>query len=282
MSAELGTDRAAGGRIEALRFVALGDSVTVGIGDRVDGTWRGWAALLAQSLASSYAVSFTNLAGVGATAARVRSEQLPVALRLRPRLASLIVGINDTMRSTYDPARLRADVMAAADALVGAGASLLLVRFHDHGRVFGLPAPLRRPLARRIATVNAIYDEVHATYGGHRVDLSANPDVYSRAAWSVDRLHPSERGHRWLARSFAETLSAGGIAVARPPCPDSADGQEPSVWRDVDWMVRKGVPWAARRAGDLAPWLVRLAVGEAAQALRGQRTEVGRRSVMAD
>ncbi|MCI3227346.1 SGNH/GDSL hydrolase family protein, partial [Streptomyces sp. NP-1717] len=30
-----------------LRYAALGDSLTAGVGDRVEGGWRGWAALLA-------------------------------------------------------------------------------------------------------------------------------------------------------------------------------------------------------------------------------------------
>ncbi len=35
-----------------MRFAALGDSVTLGIGDQMpQGGWRGWAALLAGSLA---------------------------------------------------------------------------------------------------------------------------------------------------------------------------------------------------------------------------------------
>ena len=35
-----------------MRFVALGDSITAGYGDRMPGGgWRGWAALLAAGLA---------------------------------------------------------------------------------------------------------------------------------------------------------------------------------------------------------------------------------------
>ncbi|MET4927636.1 hypothetical protein P3L51_35655, partial [Streptomyces sp. PSRA5] len=33
-----------------LRFAALGDSLTAGVGDRVEGGWRGWAVLLAEAL----------------------------------------------------------------------------------------------------------------------------------------------------------------------------------------------------------------------------------------
>ena len=70
------------------------------------------------------------------------------------------------------------------------------MRFHDHGRVFHLQEPLARPLERRIDSLNEAYD-------GIRVDLAACPDVYRRDFWSVDRLHPSELGHRRLAGEFA-------------------------------------------------------------------------------
>ncbi len=242
-----------------VRFAALGDSTTVGVGDPVPGGWRGWARLLAEALASSYDVSFCNLARSGATSAEVRETQLDEAVAHRPDLASLVVGVNDTMRSTWDPARVRDDLLACADALHGTGALLLTARFHDHSAVFGLPAVLRRPLARRIEEVNAAYDEVHAAYGGIRLDLSERPEVRARVFWSVDRLHPSELGHRALARCYAERLVAAGFAF-EPPSTERDGGYVPSWRSDVAWMMTEGAPWMGRRARDLGPWAVRMAV----------------------
>jgi lysophospholipase L1-like esterase len=37
--------------MRTVRFVALGDSLTEGVGDPVGEAWRGWAALLADGLA---------------------------------------------------------------------------------------------------------------------------------------------------------------------------------------------------------------------------------------
>jgi GDSL-like lipase/acylhydrolase family protein len=188
-------------------------------------------------------------------------EQLPQALSLRPQLASVVVGINDAMRSTFDPARMRADLFTVADQLTGAGASLLMVRFHDHGRVFGLPGLLRGPLARRIEAINAVYDEIHAVFGGTYVDLAAWPEVYTRAAWSVDRLHPSERGHRQLARTFAELLHAAGLG-APPPALELGGGIAPSRWAELAWLITKGLPWVGRRTRDLGLWATKLALTE--------------------
>jgi lysophospholipase L1-like esterase len=244
-----------------LRLAALGDSTTFGIGDPVPGGWRGWSRLLAGALATSYDVSSCNVAVSGATSASVRELQLGPALAHRPDVASLIVGVNDTMRSSWDPARIRDDLMTCADALHGSGALLLTARFHDHGAVFGLPGVLRRPLAARIETVNRIYDEVHATYGGLRLDLATRPEVTTRAFWSVDRLHPSELGHRALARLYADLLAGTGLEF-EPPALEPEGGPDQSWRRDVAWMVTEGAPWFGRRARDLGPWAVRMALSE--------------------
>jgi lysophospholipase L1-like esterase len=251
-----------------LRFVALGDSVTVGIGDRQGNAWRGWASILAESLADTYQLSFDNLASIGATTSRLRDEQLPRALELRPDLVSLVIGVNDTMRSTFDPAVLRAELNDIARRLTSTGARLLMVRFHDHGRVFGLPQSLRKPLDRRISALNSVYDEIHRTYGGFYLDVATNPNVYTRAAWSVDRLHPSEQGHRWLARGFAELLHRSGVPLASVPSLECAADGRPNKWQDFAWLVTKGIPWVGRRARDLGPWAVCLVASELAARAR--------------
>jgi lysophospholipase L1-like esterase len=255
-------------RTTYLRFAALGDSTTVGVGDPVPGGgWRGWARLLAESLATAYDVSFCNLAVSGATSTGVLAGQLEDGLAHRPTHASLIVGVNDTMRSTWDPSRMRTELMTCAEALHGVGAELITARFHDHGEVFGLPLVLRRPLGQRIETVNRIYDEVHAAYGGIRLDLATRPEIRERAFWSVDRLHPSERGHRALAAAYSELLHERGLVFA-PPCRQPEGGFPPSWRRDVAWMVAEGAPWMGRRARDLGPWAARMAVSEARGAVR--------------
>ncbi|TDW95163.1 lysophospholipase L1-like esterase [Kribbella pratensis] len=269
----------------SLHYVALGDSTTVGVGDPMNGSsttdlsgagarpgegWRGWASLLADSLASTHRVTFSNYATSGATVPVVATEQLPSTGDGPVDLASLIVGVNDTLRSTFDAGRIREHLNLCAEQLTARGALLLTVRFHDHGQVFGLPRWLRRPLWHRIEQVNVAFDDLHARFGGIRLDMADYPEVYRRDFWSVDRLHPGERGHRKLARAFADELAARGLRIDVRPELDCAY-RPPSKWANAAWLVREGVPWVGRRANDLLPWAARMALTQSLPSAEGMR-----------
>ncbi len=238
-----------------LRFAALGDSVTYGLGDVLHVGSRGWARILADAIAQEHDISFCNSARAGALVSDVRHHQLAQALAHRPHLVSLIVGLNDTMHSTWDPVRLRDDLIHCAEQLTAQGALLMTVRFHDHTRVFGLPRLLGRPFRGRIERLNEVYDEIHDRYGSIRVDLSAHPGVYDREFWSVDRLHPSELGHRALAHEFAALLREHAIVFDGPSL--DLDGPSPSRLDNLLWMLAEGAPWLARRLRDLSPHVAR-------------------------
>lgn len=242
-------------------LVTLGDSTPVGLGDPLPGGgWRGFPALLGVALGAPVLV---NPSRTGARMACVRREQLPVALTAvstgGPAVVVLFVGMNDTLRSDFEPAVLHVECVATVEALRAAGAHVLMVRFHDHTRVFRLPGPLRRALARRIVALNAVIDAVAATdpTGVGMLDLHTLPGGYDRDAWAVDRLHPSERGHRLLAGGFAALLEGAGFAVRSPVSLDCAGGREVRAVHRAAWLVVKGLPWLVRRGRDLGPVIVR-------------------------
>jgi|GEM_PF-570227 len=237
-------------------FVALGDSITVGMGDPVPG--RGWAALLAGALPEP---EVHNLARLGALAADVERVQLPAAMTLRPDVASVVVGINDTLRGDFDPERTGASVARTVAALRAAGAQVLTMRLPDPGQMFGLPGALARPLARRMRAVNAAVDEVAGRHGTVHLDAARDPATYERRYWSVDRLHPNERGHRLIACRFHALLAASGYPVGPGPDPEPSS-PPPTRLAEAAWMATKGTAWLVRRSRDLVPALVGLAVRE--------------------
>ena len=203
--------------------------------------------------------SFCNLAVPGAVVADVRRQQLPDALAHQPVVASLVVGLNDVMRSDWDPQQIRTDLLHCAGALARRGALLVTVRFHDQSRVLGLPRLVARPMRRRIAVLNEIYDEVHEMYGTLRLDLAADESIYSRQLWTFDRLHPSELGHRWFAHRVSELLNAEGLAF--PPPSMTCTSALPTRRAQARALLDDVFPWLGRRVRDLAPAVAREALG---------------------
>lgn len=258
---------APGRRVGAL--VTLGDSTCVGLGDPVPGGgWRGFPVLLGTALG---ATKLVNTSFTGARMADVRERQLADALVAAPDVAVLFAGMNDTLRSDFDPDRLRADCAAVVRALRAAGAHVVLVRYHDHTRVFWLPAPLQRALRQRIGELNAATTAVadEDPDGVTMLDLDVLPGGYDRAAWAVDRLHPSELGHRMLAAALADLIGAAGFAVPQPVSLLCGGGREVTAAHRVAWLVFKGVPWLVRRGRDLGPVIVQGLASELRAALSG-------------
>lgn len=259
-----------------LRFAALGDSATCGLGDTVNGELRGWSRILVEAMRRTHAVSFCNLAVPGARIEDVQDRQLDDAISHRADLASLIVGLNDTLRPDWDPDEAREGLLGTAWCLHESGAVLLTVTFHDHAQVLGLPGVIARRLSERIDQLNEIYEQIHHELDTLHVDLRAEPAVYRREFWAIDRLHPSELGHRLLALRFAQALEGHGIGVHHPGL--GRDGDDHSRWEDLGWLVNAGLPWLGRRLQDWVPALAGKARDRAAACCRAvdTRTAAGK------
>ncbi|MCH0542198.1 SGNH/GDSL hydrolase family protein [Streptomyces sp. MUM 203J] len=250
-----------------LRFAALGDSLTEGVGDPVVTGPRGWAALLAPAL-TPHPVEFRNLATSGALVHDVAADQTPRALTYRPDLAAVIVGVNDTLRSSFDIGRITADLDQAFQRLSRQGAVLLTACLPDPGRMLRLPAPLARPLARRQRAVNSVVHALSARHDAVHLHLADAGWTADWSLWSADRLHPNERGHRLVAAGFHALLAERGLA--RGPAPVRAPDQPPPTRaQTLRWLATAGTAWVARRCRDLLPQLLALSATEAAHWARG-------------
>ncbi|MFJ8077663.1 SGNH/GDSL hydrolase family protein [Streptomyces sp. NPDC096176] len=264
-----------------VRFAALGDSLTAGVGDPVGGAWRGWAALLADGVGSEAApVDFRNLAVSGALSKDVAEFQAPTALAFAPDIASVVVGVNDTLRRTFDIADLARCLDDVCSALAARGTVLLTACLPDPGAMFGLPAPLARPLARRQRAVNAVVHVLSDRYGTVHLHAANAPWVQDRAMWSTDRLHPGERGHRMLARRFHALLAARGLAHGTAPDAEP-DQPHPTRAAALLWLATAGTGWVARRCTDLLPQLLRLAGDEVHHWARGTSARLDRSAELA-
>lgn len=191
---------------QEVRYVAIGDSFTEGVGDELPGgAVRGWADLVAQGWADSRGegIAYANLAIRGKLIQRIVEEQLERALALRPTHLSFNGGGNDMLRP-------RTPISRVADAF-----SHVLRRCDEEGVTMivlsGANPSAQLPLSRLIQRRgDELSDAVTARIRG-RDDLVVAlnwPDaaLSDPSFWSEDRLHMNSRGHHRVAARVLEAL----------------------------------------------------------------------------
>ena len=228
-------------------YVAVGDSFTEGMDDAYpDGTYRGWADLVATTLATEAGPEFgyANLAIRGRLFASVVAEQVPTALDMRPDLVSFAAGGNDVLRRNFDPYALVERFDRVIEQLRATGADVLLFRFAD----VMARLPGQRLVAPRVAILNRAVGETAERHGAMLVDLYADDAFLNPVLWSADRLHLSAAGHRRVAGRVLHTLgqSPDEQWLVVPPRP------APTPWlaargADLRWAGRHLAPWVKRR-----------------------------------
>ncbi|MFJ4987036.1 SGNH/GDSL hydrolase family protein [Streptomyces sp. NPDC088732] len=228
-------------------FVALGDSFTEGMSDALpNGTYRGWADLLAGRLAAhSPDFRYANLAVRGKLIQQIVDEQVETAASMGADLVTLVGGLNDVLRPKCDVPRVCALLEEAVERLAPSCGQLVLMR-----------SPARRgPVAARfqprMEELFAFIDQLAARHGALVVDLYGADVLGDPRLWADDRLHLDEEGHRRVAEAVWQTL-----------------GHTPRF----DWTEALPVgikpPWTARRTADLrftrqhlVPWIGRRLTG---------------------
>jgi lysophospholipase L1-like esterase len=229
-------------------LVAVGDSFTEGMSDRLpDGSYRGWADLLAGRMATrTPGFRYANLAVRGKLIGQIVEEQVDVAVAMRPDVITLVGGLNDTLRPKVDMGRVRALLEEAVERLAPACERLVLMRSP------GRNGPVLERFRPRMEELFSVVDKLADRHGALVVYLYGAPSLADPRMWDVDRLHLTAEGHRRVAEAVWQTL-----------------GYEPE---DQEWrtpMPPTAPPgWAARRAADasfarqhLLPWIGRRLTG---------------------
>ncbi|MFJ4821527.1 SGNH/GDSL hydrolase family protein [Streptomyces sp. NPDC088801] len=231
-----------------LRYVALGDSHTEGLGDGDDICGlRGWADRLAEQVARhSPGLLYANLAVRGRRAGQVRAEQLAPALAMRPDLATVVAGVNDVLRPGCDLDEVAGHVEAMFAALTAQGATVATLMFPDVGHI----TPLARPIGHRVLALNARIREAADRHGVVVAETAAHAAATDPRLWSADRLHAGPLGHTRIAAAVAQALDLpGSDDTWTLPLP--AEGTDISVWRtlgaEVRWAGTFLGPWVGRR-----------------------------------
>jgi lysophospholipase L1-like esterase len=209
-------------------FVAVGDSLTVGIGDAGrDGVPIGWAQRFADIMSVRTAVRcrLTNLAVDSATVSEVLSGQLPAAAAARPDLISLTVGMNDIRTRKFDELSFKAGLGQLLESLAATEATILTSTLPDITSIMGLSGETVEVARERMRLASDIVREQAESYGAICLDAWAMPELADPDLYGPDRVHPNARGHQFIAAAFADKLAprwsrmpdglAGPVTVAK-------------------------------------------------------------------
>lgn len=243
-----------------VRYVAIGDSFTEGVGDEIDGTVRGWADLVAQGWADSRGepIEYANLAIRGKLIRPIIEEQLERALALRPTHLSFNGGGNDMLRP-------RTPVSKIANAF-----SRVLRRCADEGVtaviLSGANPSAQLPMGRLIQRRgDALSDAVLAQLTDRPNIVTAfnwpDAELSDASYWSADRLHMNTRGHHRVAArvldSLGETAPQDWWSLSEPD--ETVRLDERSYFRThlAPWLKRRltGTSSGDGRAPKYADWL---------------------------
>jgi len=252
------------------RYAALGDSFTEGLCDDVgpDGRHRGWADLVALDLAARWGgIDYANLAVRGRLIREVVAEQVPDAIALKPDLTSLAVGINDTLRRSFDVHQAATDLENGVRALRHADSDVLIFAFGDparRSRVVGL-------IRERIRVYNTAVEAIARRYDCFVVRYWDVAVMDDDRLWADDRLHLSPAGHVVAADSALEALGLIDGSWRTPLVPEPRPSALAAGAGHARWVRGHLGPWLARRArgissGDAVvakhPGWVRVTAGE--------------------
>ncbi|QNO37386.1 SGNH/GDSL hydrolase family protein [Protaetiibacter sp. SSC-01] len=229
--------------MSGIRFVAIGDSFTEGVGDELpDGRVRGWADLVAEGWARSLGepIDYANLAIRGKLIGPIIEQQLEPALALKPTHLSFNGGGNDILRPRADVARIVGlfdHVLRRCDE---EGVTLVLLSGANPTGQLPMGAVMRKRGDLMSHIVEArIADRPDVIRAFNWFDEELATPSY----WSEDRLHMNPRGHHRVAARVLEAVGATAPEGwwSLPELPDAVR------LRGMGYYREHVGPWVRRR-----------------------------------
>jgi len=227
-----------------VRYAAIGDSFTEGVGDELpDGSFLGWADRVAAGLAAARGepVGYANLAIRGRLLEPIVTGQLEAALSLTPAPTVLTLngGGNDMLRPRADLRRLVALTAAAVRRCADAGVRLVLLSGADPSDRL----PFGRAMRQRGEALTSGIAELAAANGLTFVDVFHDAEIRAPGYWSPDRLHLNAAGHRRVACLVLRAL--GEPAAEWTLRAGASDARRLRV--ELRYYRQHVLPWVGRR-----------------------------------
>lgn len=227
------------------RYLALGDSFTEGLSDPYpDGTYRGWADRTAAQLSLIQPdFQYANLAVRGRKMNRIITEQIPIALEMKPDLISIAAGVNDALRRKWDPVTVINQYEHGISQLRRADVDVLILAFGDpenRGQLAGV--------RERLQFLNHETVKLAQKYDCRLVNFWPERGFDHDIFWSDDRLHLSSLGHEFAAKAALYALGLHDDSWREPNVELPPDKNWFEQRRDdAKWLSSHMLPWAIRR-----------------------------------
>lgn len=235
------------------RYVALGDSLTEGLGDdrfEQDRIFAGWADRLAVLLNEDAKLAgedflYANLAVRSRNSHEILSDQVAEALLLEPDLVTIMAGANDLWRPRKRWDAIRQEFVEAINTLKSVGATVILTNCINPVHHWSFRAG-----ARRAKVLTKLIEEVASEQNVAVVDVYRSPTLRRIRVWSTDYVHFGARGHAHVANKAAKILGLPfrmETPVLQPRLKDKMTIREHLVW-----IYEHVTPFVGRRIRGIA------------------------------
>ena len=190
-----------------IKYVALGDSLTYGMGTQNQA--QSFPSLLAEKLSgATTTVNVINLGVPGEMSAGVLRDQVSEAVKQNPQLITLLIGVND-IHNRVTQAKYRENLSAIVKILTEkTSAKIYLINLPDLGTKTLILPPYNLYFDARTKEFNEIIAAVAKEYGLPLVDIyrSKADFKHDKKYYSADQFHPSAKGYELWANLIYDQL----------------------------------------------------------------------------
>lgn len=229
-------------------YIALGDSLSEGLGDRGFEAQRmhcGWTDRLAHLLSASandagHGFTFANLALRGSKTRSIMTSQLEAAIRQKPDLVTVMAGSNDIFANRQQLLEVERLLHHGLTRLTMAGIRVLVVNTADPQHL-----ALTRHLRPKAKRMTQLINRVCAQLSLPVLDVHNLQQLADIRYWCDDMAHFSEHGHTLIANQAAEQLKLEYRHVPTPPNAMAYPDRGPVAIGA--WLKRDVIPFLIRR-----------------------------------
>lgn len=229
-------------------YVAIGDSLTEGLGDfdfELSRFGCGWADRLGELFArvayeAGESFDYANLSLRGSSLYEILTAQLEDALKLKPDLVTIMAGSNDFMRAKKYHPEMRALLRGAVKRLHDQGTHVVLVN-----TVNPVHLGMFRLLSGKARAMSQLINDVALEYEVPLLDVFNMNEFEHLQMWCDDMVHFSGHGHIRIANRAASLLGLDQgfdeLEIAEIEKPDR------SAKAVCVWLVKHVMPYIGRR-----------------------------------